>query len=477
MPAHHAAVLAVCLLAATTQQPQFTDVTEASGIPGLKYAEGVSMSDMDNDGLPELYLPCVKGSDRLYRNLGKLRFADVTAKSGVTVSGGIGAVIGDLDRDGWKDIYVVRGAYPYGLNVLYAGRDGMTFEDVTEKAGLASRKNGISAVLADYDQDSDPDILVTNWGRNTLYRNTGAPGRFAFEDVSIKAGLGAEGRSWAAVSSDFNGDGDPDFFTCQGGPGTTDTSRLYVKSGASFRDVTAASGLGGVSSMGAVSADFDSDGDIDLFVTSFDGPDRLFMNDGKGRFTDVTPGSGIATRKSVGAATGCIDGDLLPDLVVAGFAGPVKVYRNLGGGKFAGMGSASGVGRQAKNEGVALGDLDGDGDLDMYAANYDGKNALYRNNLDSPLYIKITSAQGSGLAGATARLYRPGGAGEPGVLLATAECQAGYGFCSQSPEEIIFRLPSKGPYGLVVVFPGGASTVLKGVGPGVQKVVRPKDRP
>lgn len=474
MPAYHAAVLAVCILAATTQQPQFTDVTGASGIHSLKYAEGVSMSDLDNDGLPELYLPCVKGKGRLYSNLGKLKFSDVTAKSGVTVSGGIGAVIGDLDRDGRKDIYVVRGAYPYGLNVLYAGRDGMTFEDVTEKAGLASRKNGISAVLADYDADSDLDILVANWGRNTLYRNTGAPGRFAFEDVSVKAGLGAEGRSWAAVSSDFNGDGSPDFFTCQGGPGTTDTSRLYVKTGATFRDVTAASGLGGVSSMGAVSADFDSDGDIDLFVTSFEGPDRLFLNDGNGRFADATQGSGIATRKSVGVAAGCIDGDLLPDLVVAGFAGPVIVYRNIGGGKFSEM--ASGVASQAKNEGVALGDLDGDGDLDLYAANYDGKNALYRNNLDSPLYIKITSAHGGGLSGATARLYRPGGAGEPGALLATAECQAGYGFCSQSPEEVIFRLPSKATYDLVVVFPGGAVTTLKGIGPGVQKIVRPKSR-
>lgn len=478
MSISHAAILAACILAVTgAQQPRFTDVTRDSGIHSLRYAEGVVMADHDGDGLPELYLPCVKGTDRLFHNLGGLKFEDVTKSSGITNTDGIGAVSGDLDGDGTTDIYIVRGAYPYGLNVLYAGKKDGGFADVTDIAGVASRKNGIFSVLGDYDLDGDLDMFVANWGVNTLYKNDSAPGCMSFKDVTDEAGLGGEGRSWSAVFSDFDGDSLPDLFVCQGGPGTKDTSRLYVNRGVKFEDVTGKAGLSGISSMGAVSADFDSDGDQDLFVASFDGQDRLFINDGKGNFTDRTAASGIDSSRSVGAAAGFVDGDFLPDLVVAGFAGPAKLYRNLGGGRFEDVTTGSGLGKKKKNEGAALGDLDGDGDLDLYTANYDGANALYRNNLDSPLFLKVLpTGKGRGLAGAKAMLYRPGKAGARDGLLASEEYQAGSGFCSQPPAGMLFRIPDDGPYDLVVRFPGGRQITMAGVMRGAVSIGLPDEK-
>jgi len=467
-----AAILCVSILAAAQSQPLFKDVTAASGIPKLKYCEGVTVSDLDGDGLPELYLPDVKGPDRLYKNLGGLRFKDVTKNSGISVTGGIGAVAADLDGDGHKDIYVVRGAYPYGLNVLYMGLNGGKYEDASRTAGVVSKKNGISPALGDYDLDGDLDIFIANWGQDTLYRNVSRPGRSAFEDVSANSVAGADGRSWAAVFSDMDGDARPDLFVARGGPGTEDTSRLYLNRSGTFSDETDKSGLGGVSGMGVLSCDFDSDGDMDMFVTSFDGADRLFMNDGKGRFTDRTPGSGIASTKSVGAAAGDIDGDLLPDIAVAGFAGPARIYKNLGGGRFKDVSMAWGIGPHNKNEGIALVDLDRDGDLDIYVANYDGHNALYRNGLDPKRYLRVRPVRaGSEAVGARVMLYRNK------VMVASFECQAGSGFCSQSPADALFVLPDDRPYDVRVVFPGGATAVVKGAGPGELVIESPADRP
>ena len=448
----------------------FTDVTGASGIPPLKYAEGIYFQDMDGDGLPELFLPCVKGKDRLFENKGGMRFEDVTGARGLTEKDGIGAVFGDFNGDGSPDLYVVRGAYPYGLNVLWTG--GGTFRDCTDEAGVAARKNGISASACDLDGDGRLDMFVSNWGGSTLYKNTSGGGKVSFADATKQAGLSDEGDSWGSVIADFNGDGLPDILVLRGAFGKYQEPKLFINQGGGrFRDEGAASGIKGVGwSMGAAAADFDGDGNLDLFITNYDGRDRIFFGDGRGHFVDGTAASGITTGYSIGAAAGDIDGDLRPDLVVAGYRGPVRLYRNLGGRRFKEV-RGSGIGPYRKNEGVALADVDGDGALDLYVANYNGDNRLYRNNIAGGNYIKVRFDRiNAGTAGAVARLYRAGSLGKKGGLLADETLFAGSGFCSQSPQELIFRLPDSGPYDLAVTLPGGKVIERRGVKPGIIKI-------
>lgn len=434
-------------------EPLFVDATPGSGVPALRYGEGVNAVDLDDDGLPELFLPCVRGRDRLLRNRGGLRFEDVTEAWGIAGEGGIGAVVADFDQDGRPEIAVARGAWPSGSVALLArGGDGR-FADAAPAAGVATKRNGLAAAAADVDADGRLDLFVSTWGGDLLWRNEGgSPPRFA--EVAAAAGLGAAGRSWGALFADFSGDGLPDLFVARGGPGSPERSRLYRNGGGGrFEDVTAGADLGNsTAAMGGTAADVDADGDLDLFVTSFDGRDRLYLNDGAGRLRDATGASGIDSSRSVGASAGCVDGDLLPDLVVAGYEGPVRFFRNLGGGRFADATAAAGLQGHRRNEGVVLADLDRDGDLDLYVTNLDGANRLYRNTLDSDRYLRLVPPVGAaGAHGATAWLAR---AGDPGPGVAQT-LSSGTGFCSQGPPEFLFRLPDAGPWRPRVRFVAG----------------------
>jgi len=433
--------------------PLFVDATPGSGIPALRYGEGVNAVDLDGDDLPELFLPSVRGRDRLLRNRGGLRFEEVTDPWGVAGEGGIGAVVADLDLDGRPEIAVVRGAWPAGTVSLLARDTGGGFAEIGAAAGLATRKNGIAAAVADVDADGHPDLFISTWGGDLLYLNQGgSPPRFL--ENAVAAGLNPAGRSWGALFSDFNGDGLPDLFVARGGPGSPERSRLFInRGGGHFEDATAGTDLGNSSfGMGGAAADFDADGDLDLFVTSFDGRDRLYRNDGRGGLRDASEGSGISSTHSVGAAAGCVDGDLLPDLVVAGYDGPVRFFRNLGGGRFADETAAAGLEEHRRNEGVVLADLDRDGDLDLYVTNHDGNNRLYRNLLDNPGFLRIVPPPAAaGSHGATAWLAR---AGATGTGIAQS-LQTGTGFCSQGPPEFLFRLPDAGPWQPRIRYAGG----------------------
>ena len=223
--------------------------------------------------------------------------------------------------------------------------------------------------------------------------------------------------------------------------------------------------------MGAVPADFDNDGDLDLLVTNFDGRDKLFRNDGNATFADVTAASGLSSGKSVGATAGDADGDLLPDLVVAGFGEPLRAFRNLGGMRFAEVTTEWGLEETKRNDGIVLADLDGDGDLDLYVTNAEGRNRLYRNTLNHPCFMKVEldGLPGGGI-GAVVRLLRPVADERQATLLATVPIAGGFGFCSQGPPEATFRCPAGGPVDVEVRLPGGKVARSVGVQPGT---VRP----
>lgn len=336
------------------------------------------------------------------------------------------------------------------------------------ESGIDGRRNGISAAMADVDGDGRLDIFVANWGRNTLYLNRSEPGRLRFVDATRESGLDGEARSWSPLFTDVDGDGRPDLLVARGGDGKGGGLAFYRNRGdGTFADCTAEAGFSDVRwSMSVVSADLDGDGSFDLFVGGYDGPDRLFRNDGHGRFADVTAASGIRSGRSVGGAAGDIDGDLRPDLVSGGFAGPVTVWRNLGGMRFEPLGERGGTGTAKRNEGVALADVDGDGAPDLYVSNYDGHNRLYRNTAGTGPTLSVRPGNGAmTVVGAVARLYAADGDGK-GRLLATQELQAGSGYCVQAPAEFVFRLPAGIRCDLRLAFPGGGRAEMKSVSPG-----------
>jgi len=455
------AVLLTASLAGAAEPPaRFTDITASAGIPALRHGEGVNIVDLDGDELPELYLACVRDQGRLLKNLGHGRFREMTAEAGLDQPGGVGAGVGDLNGDGRPDLFIARGADPYvAPNLLYLqGEDGR-FRDASHEYGVAAFSNGLSVTLADFDGDGRLDAFLPGWGADNLFCNQGGE---SLQEIGARAGLGPAGRGWASLATDIDGDGDRDLLVTRGSFSEPHDNRLYRNDGSGhFEEITAESGLSGSPwSLGAVSADFDGDGDFDLYIAGYSQRGRLFRNDGGGRFQDVTNGSGLTAAKSVGAAAGPVDGDLLPDLVVGGFAGPAELYRNLGGMKFERVGAGSGLQDHNRNEGVALADIDDDGDLDLYVTNVEGHNRLYRNNLDDPRYLKVGFAvSGSSREGTVVRLSRNG------RLLAVQELAGTVGM-GQGPRELLFRLPDDGPFELVVILPDGRRIERQNVSPG-----------
>lgn len=440
--------------------PWFTDVTEQAGVPSLRHGEGVNAVDLDCDGATDLYLPCVREKGRLLHNLGNGRFEDVTEAVGLNEAGGVAAAVGDVNGDALPDIYIARGADPYvAPNLVYLQRSDGSFLKASSTLGVAGHSSGLTVVLADFNGDGSRDAFLPGWGRDLFFKNNLQKG---FVELSQVAGLSHTGRGWSALASDFNHDGHLDIFATYGSYAEPHDNHLYLNRGdGTFVDNTESSGLATSPwSLGAVSADFDNDGDFDLYVSGYGGPGRLYRNDGDARFTDVSRASGLTAVKCVGATAGQIDGDLLPDIVVGGFAGPARVYKNLGEMKFSEV-TTAGLQDFKRNEGLTLADLDNDGDLDLYVSNVEGNNRLYQNRLDDKRFLKIVFACGrSVLEGTVARLSR----GD--VLLASQELAGAVGM-GQGPQEFLFRLPDSGSYDLRLSLPDGRVINKTNLVPGV----------
>ncbi len=362
---------------------RFVEVTERAGVGDPGWGGGCTVADYDNDGDPDLYITNY-GRNTLYRNEGKGTFTDATAFAGVGVElFSTGAAFVDVDRDGRLDLYVAnylrfgpeelekfppgsggcfwKGAPvmcgPRGLaaepDVLFHNEGDGTFVDVSAASGVSGRPlYGLGVVAGDLDLDLDPDIVVANDSEEkNLFVNDGF-GRF--EDKALVAGVA------------FSGDG-----------------RAQA-------------------SMGVDIGDYDNDGDYDLFLTNFsDDYHTLYRNDGNGFFTDASMSARLddGIRSSLGWAGLFFDydndGDL--DIYVAGGHvypqvdehDPVTSYRqrnllfrNEGDGRFANVTEVSGPGLTLvrSSRGVALGDYDDDGDMDLLVANENDAPDLLRND-------------------------------------------------------------------------------------------------
>ncbi len=398
---------------------------------------GAALFDMDGDGDLDAYLvqgghwsrkegaPTSPGN-QLYANQGDGTFVNVTQGSGADDSGyGMGVATGDFDGDGDVDLYV---SNLYG-NVLLQNQGDGIFVDVTETSGVGGDVWSASAAFLDYDGDGLLDLFVTNyiyWDEDsalpcqdpprgltycspnsfkgptpdTLYRNKGDG---SFEDVSIACGLRASfGNGLGVLCADFDGDGSQEIFVANDGT----PNKLWVfdaKGNVVDRGLIKGCAVDeqgrSKAGMGVAAADLDFDGDEDLLVVNLKGEsDSLYRND-KGRFTDFTPRAGLSylsqQRTRFGVTLRDFNHDGRIDLYQANghvthplksatddpFADDNHLLRGLPGMRFEEQLHLGGVDKPlvATSRALAVGDVDGDGDLDLLIHNKDLSVHLLRN--------------------------------------------------------------------------------------------------
>lgn len=456
-------------------EPFFIDVTHESGLDFTHFngmsgefylpeimGPGAALLDYDGDGDLDLFL--VQGAmlgpgktlaealfppsagmplgHRLFRNeltetsggSPLLKFTDVSEAVRIDDGSdyGMGVATGDYDNDGWVDLYITN----FGRNRLLRNRAGLGFEDVTEQASVGDAAWSVSAAFLDYDRDGWLDLFVGNYVAqdlknhkrcrapssaldyctpmvhrdqpDRLYRNRGDG---AFEDVSVKAGIGkTHGPALGVVVLDANGDGWPDVYVAN----DAKPNRLWLNQrNGSFKDDAFFAGVAvnmagaAEGSMGLAAGDFDADGDEDLFMTHLTGEtNTVYVNDGKGWFEDRSIGTGLGgpSKAYTGFGTGWLDVDnngwldvfvsngevsVIRGLIAAAnpypLGQPDRLYLNRNGKDFVDASNQGGsyFERTDIGRGVALGDLDNDGDTDILVANNAGAARLLLNNVGS----------------------------------------------------------------------------------------------
>ncbi len=420
---------------------------------------GAALLDYDNDGDLDVFI--VQGSaldpkkepgntlfpwrdsgpprGRLYRNdlvVGRdgsrqLKFTDVTEKSGIRATGyGMGVAVGDINNDGWPDIYICN----LGSNQMFLNNGDGTFSDVTQKTHTDDTRWSTSAAFFDYDRDGWLDLILVNYvdfsvsNSPTCYANTSArdycgPRAFrpagnrllhnkrdgTFEDVTVAAGISKEfGRGLGVVAADFNGDGWIDFYVANDG----DPNQLWInQKNGTFKNEALLAGAAvnrdgqAEAGMGVDAGDFDGNGTEDIFVTHLmEETNTLYVNFGNGVFEDRTREANLALQSARFTGFGTLwfdyDNDGWLDLLVTNgavrlledptrkndgnpLAQPNQLFHNTGKGSFIDVSKEAG---QAFNHllvgrGATFGDIDNDGDTDVLISNNNGPARLFLNQV------------------------------------------------------------------------------------------------
>ena len=400
---------------------------------------GCAFLDYDNDGWMDIYLvnsgkcdfftPNTPLRNALYKNNRDGTFTDVTEKAGVAAGGfGQGIAVGDYDGDGFCDLYVTQ----YGRSILFHNNGDGTFSDVTEKAGLAAPGWASSAVWFDYDNDGRLDLFVCRFvdfskelnkhcgihddGRlhyclpkvyspmpSWLFHNNGDG---TFTDVSKASGIGKyAGKAWGVVATDINNDGRLDLFVAN----DTVANFLFMNRGQGrFEEIATQAGVaysvegGARSGMGVDSADFNEDGWMDLFVANVDREMfSIYQNNHDDTFDDQAGPTGIGTATRLMSGWGLkffdYDNDGNLDLFLANgnpddlvessysqvkYEEPLMLFRNTGK-SFQNVSAQSGpvFAKPLSARGMAIGDFDNDGAVDVLVSVNGAAPLLLRNKI------------------------------------------------------------------------------------------------
>ena len=409
--------------------PRFDNVAPQLGVASFNLSGGAIVDDFDGDHRLDIFTTTfdTAGEPHLFTNLGDGGFRDDTERAGLRgLYGGLNAVHADYDNDGDLDLYVLRGGWLYTAgrhpNSLLRN-DGGSFVDVTFEAGLgAVHYPTQTAAWADYDNDGDLDLYVGNEHGDSradmadttplfeapsqLFRNNGDG---SFSDVAGLAGVGVRAFVKGVVWGDVDNDRYPDLYvSVLGGP-----NRLFLNNrDGTFSDIADDAGVSEPThSFPVWFWDYDNDGNLDLFVSSYRGYGsvalvaasyvglpvpwdlpRLYRGDGSGHFDDVSEAVGLdRLHLPMGSNFGDLDNDGFLDFYLGtgypDYEGlmPNVLYWNRAGARFVDVTMSSGLGHLQKGHGVAFADVDSDGDQDIFeqmggAFPGDGFNdALYEN--------------------------------------------------------------------------------------------------
>jgi hypothetical protein len=486
--------------------------------------------DFDRDGWIDLFLvdggsvanPIIdrRARHRLYRNRGNGTFADVTERSGIRRSGGprgaygMGACAADYDADGDPDLYITND----GPNQLYQNRGDGTFVDVTAAARVGEPRWSAGCAFADLDRDGDLDLWVTNYVAtdhlrspfcgdqrrgvrfychplnyqplpNTLYRNDG--GRFT--DVSVESGVGAlRSNGLGVLIVDSDEDGWPDVFVAN----DSLPNFLFRNSGGlRFREQALTAGVAVGSDgqpragMGIDAGDYDGDGRLDLAITNLDFQMHSLhraLDRGVFAWSTVESGIGYATLPFVGFGVAFMDADNDGRLDLAIANGHILdnapafragatyrqrklLFRNTTGRRFAEVGQSAGPGfAPAKvGRGLAAGDVDNDGDLDLLVTNNGQTADLLRNDLvrnDAPALLVRLVGAGANPEAIGARVRLTAGAAPATSATQRRDVLAGSSYLSQHDLRLHFGLGGAAQANVIEVrWPSGATETLRNV--------------
>jgi hypothetical protein len=369
----------------------FTDVTTTAGLGSVSNDYGICWGDYDNDGYQDLY---VTDEDKLFRNNGNGTFTEGPSIANDS-SYDRASHFGDYDNDGDLDLGVT-----WNLHVNRNNGDGGFSSVSNGSLGISSINNLGDFAWMDYDGDGDLDLWAPNGSSPYayMYQNDG-DGTFTGIDGDT-IGLSANTNGETTAAADYDGDGMLDILY------RASSAYLWHNNGdGTFTNVTSSAGIslagydGGYN--GSAFGDYDNDGDMDLYGGRASA-NKLYRNNGNGTFTDVTSAAGVAAGSSdntKGIAWGDYDNDGDLDLYVAHDDAANNLFENNGDGTFTDVGPEHAVADAASSGGVMWEDYDNDGDLDIFVGNSSNNSKLFRNNNNSPNYLRVRVV-GTG-AGAT----------------------------------------------------------------------------